>query len=175
MIVYLDQNKWIQLARIENGLDHSEADVSILLDMKKAIELGYIFPLSAIHYMEFARIRDDERRRRLGRIMWKYSKGVSIAPPHKVVRKEIEVSLKALGYKVDIEEYNYIGNGVEHAFGELIPWNIDQKSSSLIVEALLCGFSDIPPIYGASLKQRGNFNSYINELKSPDFPKKMWV
>ena len=58
MIVYLDQNKWIELARIVNGVEISEKAVSLLREIEISLSSGCLFPLSAIHLMEYSRIKD---------------------------------------------------------------------------------------------------------------------
>jgi len=84
LIVYLDQNKWIELAKIFHGKDKSERAKSIQKEIEASLECGYIYPLSEVHYMEFARIRNNERRSRLGKVMWEYSKGQTLGnPPEK--------------------------------------------------------------------------------------------
>ena len=73
MVVYLDQNKWIELARVVNGLETSPAAKQLQREMAAAIDCGYVFPLSAIHIIEFSRIKDHGRRSRLGSVMWHFS------------------------------------------------------------------------------------------------------
>lgn len=94
MIVYLDQNKWIELARIIYGKDQSKAAKEILVSLRAAQEVGALeLPLSAIHYMETARISNAGKKARLGAVMWEFSKGTTIASIKSIVTHELEVAL----------------------------------------------------------------------------------
>src|SRR5713226_5709929 len=78
--VYLDQNKWIDLARAFHGKD-SEPRLNRALDfVRDASRQGSIsVPLSAVHYMETAKIGNRARRARLGVVMWELSCGYTLA------------------------------------------------------------------------------------------------
>jgi len=66
MIVYLDQNKWIELAKMVHGKDNSTRAKNVVRDFEAAIDGDHVVvPLSAFHYMETARVSNAERRRRL--------------------------------------------------------------------------------------------------------------
>ena len=69
-IVYLHQNKWIDFARAFYGKD-SNSDLQMALSFAQdQVQQGTVaFPLSGVHYMETARIRDHDRRSRLGTVM----------------------------------------------------------------------------------------------------------
>lgn len=79
-LIYLDLNKWIDLARAESA--NSDGDrCGLPLDTAKELvsKKNAIFPLSAAHFMEVAKIGDDSRRRKLAKLMVKLSDGWLLA------------------------------------------------------------------------------------------------
>lgn len=175
-IVYLDQNKWIELARIKNGKDSSERARQLLTEIDAARQCGFVFPLSAIHIMEFARIRDNERRARLGKVMWEYSGGVTTTPLKEVLCWELEVAFSNKGYVISPDKISYLGQGIAHAFGEQLDDPIAALLSKGMDEAMLCAMEDLPPIQGGSHKHRDNFANHlrsINEIKG-ELEKSKW-
>ena len=167
MIVYLDQNKWIELAKIFHGKDKSERAISIQRDLEASIEHGYIYPLSAIHYMEFARIRNNERRTRLGQVMWKYSGGRSLISARELVEYEIEVGLQDYIPEITPRNFNLIGNGISHAFGEKVKRILPEWFNIKIEEAILTGFKElnIDPISFVSEDHRLKFKKHLEALQ----------
>lgn len=165
MIVYLDQNKWIQLAQIINGKNKSKSAIETLNEIKASIECGYIYPLSAIHYLEFSRISNSGRRKRLGQVMWDISKNKSLASSEDIVIYEIEVALSKYFPKIKPRNLELIGTGVLHAFGQdeqsELPWLSQYIDKSLLTgaEAL-----DIDPISFFCEKYRKNFQSHLSSL-----------
>lgn len=164
MIVYLDQNKWIELARIENGVDKSSDSKLLKKEIAAARECGYIFPISAIHIMELARIRDDNRRSRLGRVMWNYSQGKTTAPLKEILCWELEKAFAQKGYDIQPQHLDYIGHGIAHAFGEELGNPIAAAFSDEIDKAMLCGIEGLPPIQGVSVKHRDNFANHLRSI-----------
>lgn len=117
-IVYLDQNKWIQLARVYHGRDSEPELQEVLEFVKTATRNGeMILPLSAIHYMETARVLDVARRARLGTVMWELSQGYTMSSLGHVIRHEIEAALARRFPKVHPRRLSLVSKGVAHAFG----------------------------------------------------------
>jgi hypothetical protein len=168
MIVYLDQNKWIELARIANGKQSSSRDLNVLAEFRALAKSGYIFPLGATHYIEFSRIKDSERRKRLGEVMWELSKGYSLAPYTKIVEWEIERGLDSVGVKVEKNKMVLLGKGIEFAFG-VKKENIRKPfEEEIINRTVLTGSNifNIDPIFaGAFDKQRISFFNHLEELQ----------
>lgn len=164
-IVYLDQNMWIQLARIKNGKESSPEGIKLLKEIEAARSFGFVFPLSAIHLMEFSRIKDDDRRTKLGKVMWEYSGGVTTKPLRELLHYELEVAFSNIGYKITPEKPAYLGRGFYHAFGEKPESSFSAVNSEAIDKAILCGYGDIPPIQG-SLDSifRDNFNNHLRSI-----------
>tara|TARA_R110000868_G_scaffold250414_1_gene506970 strand:- start:1429 stop:2328 length:900 start_codon:yes stop_codon:yes gene_type:complete len=179
MIVYLDQNKWIELARISNGKQSSERDKKILTEFRTLAKNGVSFPLASTHYIEFSRIKDPERRRRLGSTMWELSKGISLAPYTKIVEWEIESGLEKVGIDVEKTDVNLLGKGIEFAFGvskEKVRSDFEHEMISRIV-LTGCDMFNMDPIYsGIFAKQRINFLNHLEELqvKKKLLPKSQW-
>lgn len=164
MIVYLDQNKWIELARIINGKDKSPKAKELLNEVQAARQRDFIFPLSAIHIIEFSRIRDNARRSRLGQVMWRYSGGATTAPLKEILCKELEIAFSHKGYQVERKPLPYIGHGVAHAFGEKYDNPIEKIFSDEIDEAMFCGLDGLPPIQGAGSEHRKNFANHLRAI-----------
>lgn len=178
MIIYLDQNKWIELARIINGIDKSERAAALVQEINIALSVGYIFPLSAIHIMEFSRIKDAGRRSRLGKVMWQFSQGFTLAPQREIVSREIEVAFSQMGFNVNPRELKLIGRGIPHAFAEKNENPIIAAFADEVDEAMLTGNKelDIDPVQFSSQKHRENFSNHLISLNTQkhELPKSLW-
>jgi len=166
MIVYLDQNKWIELARIHHGKNRAKPARAILREIKASIECGYQYPLSSCHYMEFSRISNPGRRKRLGKVMWKYSQGFTLASIQEILLSEIEFSLKQFYPKIVPRTVELIGRGVGHAFGEKAGDHLPNWLNVAIEKALLVGDKnkDMDPISRHSTQYRESFRSHLESL-----------
>lgn len=167
MIIYLDQNKWIELAKIFHGKDKSERAKSIHRDIKASLDCGYIYSLSEIHYMEFARISDRGRRSRLGQAMWEYSGGQTLISAREIVECEIEIGLQDYIPRIKPRKINLIGRGIAHAFGEKVTTILPEYFDSIIEESMLTGFDElnIEPLSYVSDKYRLNFKGHLESLQ----------
>jgi len=167
MIIYLDQNKWIELARIANGIDTSSRDLRVLQQFRDAVKNGCIFPLAATHYIEFSRIKDLERRKRLGSFMWELSQGKTFAPYGNIVDREIEVALQSIGVKIPVRDLSVIGFGVEFAFGHNLDSDILNYFKDLVNKSILTGSQvlNMDPIGTVNFdSQRKSFLNHLNSL-----------
>ncbi len=178
MVVYLDQNKWIELARIVNGLEKTVRARRLLGEVEAALSIGVLFPISALNILEMSRIKDPGRRGRLGRVMWNYSKGYTTAPLKSILEHEIEVALAALGYPVVPSRLNYIDVGLAHAFGkDPVVRGFWDRFGTAADEAMLCGDPSIPiePLSFSSIRHRQKFAQHLtklNQTKKTLHPKK---
>jgi hypothetical protein len=165
MLVYLDQNKWIQLAKIINGKETSEGAICLLEEIKASLKCGYSYPLSAIHYMEFARISNLGRRQRLGKVMWDYSKNKTLISTREIVIHELENSLSNFFPEIKPKNINILGTGMFNAFGVNNTDSIPAISSH-IDEVMLTGASDleIEPIQHFNSEHRKNFQEHLRSL-----------
>lgn len=179
MIVYLDQNKWIELARIVHGKEQSQHAKEILHVLNAATDSGCIFPLSAMHYMETARISNADRRARLGSVMWKYSKGSTLTSYPSLVRYELEVALsKHFPGVRPSDNFALLGRGVSYAFGEHRTSNFPPDIEEEIERSMLTGNSsmNIEPLSFKNSAQRENFLAHLGSLHKTkkDLPKSKW-
>jgi hypothetical protein len=75
-VVYLDLNKWIDLARAESAEQVAKKYLPALRAAEQLVSVGQaVFPLSSAHFMEVAKIGDETRRRNLARLMASFSQG----------------------------------------------------------------------------------------------------
>jgi hypothetical protein len=93
-VVYLDQNKWVMLARLQWSPDKvpedQREDYARLTTL--AHERAIILPLSSAHAFETAR-KDGRQRRQLATTMLQLSRGWQMRSPLKVRREELLNSL----------------------------------------------------------------------------------
>ena len=179
MIVYLDQNKWIELARMVNRRDDSNRARRVVRDFDATVERGTVsVPLSAIHYMETARISNVSRRSRLGAVMWRYSKGITIAGYPAVVQYELEVALSKHFPQVVPHELTLLGRGSAHAFGMPSLRGLLSHFEEEVERSMLTGSKALnidPPSFRSSRHQE-NFKNHLGSLHSRknDLPKHLW-
>src|SRR5262245_49132970 len=92
-VVYLDQNKWIELAQAI----HTPRNRHLLpiLDVIRALKASghAVFPLSLAHYVETSKRLDPGQHERLGQLMWEVSDGRTLASPEAILRFEIDMAL----------------------------------------------------------------------------------
>jgi len=179
MLIYLDQNKWIALARIVNGKDKSRLSKTIAEHTLEAVEDGrVIIVLSAIHYMETARISNSGRRERLAKGMWKYSKGSTLASYTKIVINELETALSEFFTIKKKTRFQLVGYGVSHAFGEPLPTAFPKYIEDAIEERVLTGKGpggeEMPGFY--QTKYREKFMNHLENIPSirDELPRNKW-
>lgn len=122
-IVYLDQNKWIELSREAHGLDPSHRHVGVLSAVREAAEQGVAcFPLSMGHYKETYAHSDPARRLRLASFMLSVSRNETLAPIEAIVEGEIEEALsRAFPGRVSVRALRLLGRGLEHTCAYPLP------------------------------------------------------
>jgi hypothetical protein len=117
--VYLDQNKWIDLAKAQAGRKEKAHLVEVLHAAQAAVRAGDAsFPLSAQHYCETLHRGNRESREHLARTMLGLSQGDAIASAQVVVPYEIEVALiEQLQLPNDLPPaIRIFGKGANHVF-----------------------------------------------------------
>ncbi|HEJ2469544.1 TPA: hypothetical protein SLZ58_002963 [Vibrio cholerae] len=113
MHIYLDQNIWIDLAKIHHGKDNRPESVRLLSLIQKKLESGdIVLPLSRIHYIETSTIANAGRRERLGRVMYDYSKGVTLAPYKSIVVYELDCALSKIFSHVKPRSFSCLGTAL---------------------------------------------------------------
>jgi len=122
-ILYLDQNKWIDLARAAYGRA-SSPDLGEVLDfLRQAKEMKQVcLPISIAHYMETLNRKEESSRARLGEFMWDLSGGVSMARGPAILQYEIDEALwRRFPESVNpakLTPLRLLGHGLSHARGE---------------------------------------------------------
>jgi len=140
MIVYLDQNKWIELARIVLGKDDSIEAKTFLKELDSVVDAGLIkLPLSAVHCVETVRNKSAGSRQRLGEVMWNYSKQNWIASNRDIVIHELEEVLSNFFPTIKKGEFHLIGKGMEHGFGARLETPLPPEQEEVVQKAILTG------------------------------------
>lgn len=116
-VIYLDQNKWIDLARSAAGTGDELTPAVEFVRAAKAAGAA-VFPLSGAHYIESNKQHDDARYEKLGRFMHELSGVITMASPVEIVRHEIEMAFaRALSMRIEAQPFSLLGKGVGHAIG----------------------------------------------------------
>ncbi len=115
-IIYLDQNKWIELARAVSGKATPELN-QVLDILRESKRLGLnVFPLSLGHFIETNKRRDLESRSRLGSLMWELSDNCTLAAPAKIQRWELDRALSiTLNRRLNERPFSLLCQGLAHA------------------------------------------------------------
>lgn len=118
IFIYLDQNKWIDLARAQHDRLGGDQFKAVLQKIIEAVESKKaIFPLSSIHIMETQNRADIPSRERLAKTMATISQGSAIASVENTVITEIQISgSKIFGYDPP-NLPSIFGKGTSFAFG----------------------------------------------------------
>jgi hypothetical protein len=123
--IYLDQNKWIDLARAQVGDKQGEPFQDALTIAVSGVELGQLsFPLSSFHYMETYNTKSAKRRRDLATIMIRLARQRSSLRPHTIaganaiLPTELDYALqRRFGRPYEVRHHPVFGEGVAHALG----------------------------------------------------------
>jgi hypothetical protein len=154
--VYLDQNKWIDLARVVYKKGDVKRFESVLLVLRAGVSTGEVsLPLSSSHYMETAHRRSWRSRRELGATMIEFSRMHSIAAQTDLLPGEIDAALKVIFERpLTPREVKPFGYGASHAFGEQLgpyvipdglrgtvedPRDFERRANELLERYLLVG------------------------------------
>jgi hypothetical protein len=141
-LVYLDLNKWIELAQAEAGhVDGKKYEPALRAAEKLASTGEAIFPLSDAHFMEAAKISDDGRRRRLAKLMVKLSGGWFLASASYLLMPELRraVALQFQKHLTD-EATAPISRSLKVALKDpdkLTVADLNEITSSVMLEELL--------------------------------------
>lgn len=117
--VYLDQNKWIDLARAATGHPLGARFVDALVAARAAVAAEEAsFPLDLYRYQETGKRRDDRSRRALADLMCDLSRQHTMARSHDLLPAEIDWALKRrFGRPVDSRRHPVFGEGLTHMTG----------------------------------------------------------
>jgi len=126
--IYLDQNIWIDLAKVKYQKEKDPKKVEAYNLIKEKIEKGEIETyLSLCHLHETRKIKNIERRKNLVNLMIELSKGSTILPYPYVIKHEIRNEIfRRLGKKkIDLTSLVF-RKGIAHLLGS----NLVLKSKS---------------------------------------------
>jgi hypothetical protein len=118
LIVYLDQNKWIDLAKAR--ADHTDGRKyrTVLEKITKAVEQGKVIaPISWIHFVETRKKRDIKKRKELAEVMADLSKGTAITPKSIILDWELERAIAMAFGEIPISMPSVFGCGMPMIFG----------------------------------------------------------
>lgn len=132
--VYLDQNKWVELARQVHG-QAEERLVGPTLVLQAGVRSGEIsLPLSSAHYMETQHRRDWRSRQELAKTMIAFSQLHTIAPNQSLLPGEVDAALQVIvDHRIEVREVRPFGWGAAHAFGMTIgPYRVPEELKSQV-------------------------------------------
>lgn len=115
-VIYLDQNKWIELAQAIHGVRNLH--LLPIVDCVRALKSSgqALFPLSLAHYVETSKRRDAGQHGRLGQFMWEISDGRTLASPESVLRFEIDTALAGtFQRRLAVRPFTLVSKGLAHA------------------------------------------------------------
>lgn len=93
LYIYLDQNQWIYLAQADHNHQEGEEYKEVLRRLEKLVAEDKIrLPLSAYHFLETQKNRDNEQKAKLAETISKLSVGWGMALLDKVTPAEIQIA-----------------------------------------------------------------------------------
>ncbi len=121
--VYLDENKWIDLARAVSGHPQGEKFNTVAMMVAAAVSHSEAsFPLSAGHMFETWKQKSGRRRREVATTMLTISKNHAIAPHWQLVPGEIDRALRRrFGRPINCLPIRPFGQGITHRSGRYAP------------------------------------------------------
>lgn len=122
--VYLDQNKWVDLARAATGHRNGARFVDALASARTAAASGTAsFPLDIYRYLETGKRRDDRSRIEVADLMLELSKQHTMARPHALLPAEIDQALnRRFGLKEQARQVDVFGTGLRHITAGAVTW-----------------------------------------------------
>jgi hypothetical protein len=178
MDIYLDQNIWIDLAKIYHGKDERPEAIELLKLVRSKVSSNDVrFPLSSVHYIETASISNPGRRKRLGQVMFDLSRGRTIASYQRIVTGELEEALSVY-FDISPRKYEIFGYGYRHAFSIDLPHSIPEIYRPLIERSCLTG----EKVFGHGIGGHNSkvhaerFNNHIKNFRriKNELPKTQW-
>ena len=117
--VYLDINHWYALGRAGQANPDSPENTALVTALQDEVDAGrLVLPLSRVSYEELTENPRDQLREPTAEVMWRLSKGVTIAPASRIVDEELAVELnRRFGRPAFPAKVRKFGRGVGFAFG----------------------------------------------------------
>ncbi|WP_133247119.1 hypothetical protein [Pseudarthrobacter sp. AG30] len=122
--MYLDQNKWVDLARAATGHRDGARFVAALESARAAASSGTAsFPLDIYRYLETGKRRDDRSRIDVADLMFELSKQHTMARPHALLPAEIDQALnRRFGRMGQPRQVDVFGAGLRHITADAVTW-----------------------------------------------------
>lgn len=122
--VYLDQNKWVDLARAATGRRLGEPFKDALDVCRAGVRAGAVsFPLDMYRYWETGKRGKDRSRSDVAAVMRDLSGQHTVATPFGVLDREIDLALQArFGALAHPREAQIFGVGMRHITGNRMEW-----------------------------------------------------
>lgn len=144
LTVYLDQNKWIELAKALYRTDATQEARDNAEKLKQAVDAERLrCPVSETHLMEAYRVGDRDRRLQLAAVFAAFSGGWFIASRQALVARELDIALAKLlsiPNVVNQQPFDALAQNFLFAFGDtahlstlmsISPQRLDQISASI--------------------------------------------
>lgn len=114
--VYLDQNKWIDLARAATGHDHGGRFTAALAAARAASASGLAsFPLDIYRHLEIGKRANERSRNDIADLIHELSKQHALARPHTLLPAEIDDALqRRFGRPEAPRSADIFGDGIRH-------------------------------------------------------------
>ncbi|TDO33205.1 hypothetical protein EV643_1333 [Kribbella sp. VKM Ac-2527] len=122
--VYLDQNKWVDLARAAVGHPLGEPFQDALAMCRAAVQSGIVsFPLDMYRYWETSKRGSDRSRNEVVDVMRELSRQHTMAVPVAVLDHELDLALqRRYGRPARPREQKVFGVGLRHIAGDRMEW-----------------------------------------------------
>ncbi|MFP4512468.1 MAG: hypothetical protein ACLFRV_05935 [Acidimicrobiales bacterium] len=122
--VYLDQNKWIDLARAATGHSEGERFRDALTMAEAAVDAGAVsFPLDIYRYWETSKRGDDRSRTDVALVMHQLSRKHTMALPFGLLAQELDRALqRRFGRPEQVRRQQVFGLGMDHIVKGRVEW-----------------------------------------------------
>ena len=142
--IYLDQNKWIDLARsIVNPSKYSKYE-EVAEKAQEKVELNeWVFPLSFVHFTETLNRADPQSRTRLATVMANFSKNNSILPYYEIEKDEFLNLFAQIHNKNKIAQIMPIRCTLFHALGADLGISFKEGIEPNLEKAIVETFEEI--------------------------------
>ena len=124
MRIYLDQNKWIDLARAATGHSGGERFAEVLKTARAAVASGEVsFPLDMYRYWETSKRGNDLSRNDVADLMWELSGQQTMSPAQRILDVELDLAFHGrFGRPEHPLQPRVFGSGLQHITGGRMAW-----------------------------------------------------
>jgi hypothetical protein len=146
--IYLDQNKWVDLARAATGHRLGGRFTDALALARAGVASGAVsFPLDMYRYWETSKRNDDRSRNEVVDVMRELSRDHTMALPFGILDEELDLALqRRFGQRANPRRQQVFGIGMRHISQGRMHW------PTFNVNALPDGGASLPPGVRAQLE-----------------------